>query len=429
MIQSKIIGQIYDVILGGEEWSAPLNEIADYCGMENTALVLVDNRLASASVIAPRADPEIITAYNGKWWECDPTVKATRLAQVGQLTSLTDTGREEFLHSDFHQEFWSRSGLGAERIATNLALSDGAFVSCVLQASVQHDEVDHSTFQRFASFVPHLIRATTIQRKIQRLTVENALLGATEADAALATLIVDADGRLIFSDEPGERMLATSNRIGLRQGRIRLSERDANARLWRAVTMTCGAYSDLSVNSPVCMPLGDRTIVIDVMPFVSKLHNTGPFCSRPAALLRIREVSKEKTSLPEPTERRISPERRKETTAPSAVVERESLLTAVKRDIRQNLGDSMLSLTWLAKRHGVSSRVIRNLFYAEGTNFTDWLINIRLDHAKDMLANPHHEHTNIVTIAFESGFGDLSWFHHAFRRRFGVTPAQMRAKG
>jgi AraC-like DNA-binding protein len=29
-------------------------------------------------------------------------------------------------------------------------------------------------------------------------------------------------------------------------------------------------------------------------------------------------------------------------------------------------------------------------------------------------------------IAFDVGFGDLSTFNHAFRRRFGMTPSELR---
>ena len=33
----------------------------------------------------------------------------------------------------------------------------------------------------------------------------------------------------------------------------------------------------------------------------------------------------------------------------------------------------------------------------------------------------------IRTIAFEAGFGDLFYFNHVFRRRYGATPSDIRA--
>jgi AraC-like DNA-binding protein len=108
---------------------------------------------------------------------------------------------------------------------------------------------------------------------------------------------------------------------------------------------------------------------------------------------------------------------------------RAARFAAVKQDIRDNLGDPDLSLHSLSKRHGMSPRAIRNLFYAHGTNFTDWLMNARLDQARTMLTDPCQRHTNISEIALSSGFGDISWFHQVFRRRFGMTPAKMREEG
>jgi AraC-like DNA-binding protein len=37
-----------------------------------------------------------------------------------------------------------------------------------------------------------------------------------------------------------------------------------------------------------------------------------------------------------------------------------------------------------------------------------------------------YAHLNIAQIAHESGFGDVSYFNRMFRRRFGVTPSDVR---
>lgn len=102
-------------------------------------------------------------------------------------------------------------------------------------------------------------------------------------------------------------------------------------------------------------------------------------------------------------------------------------IAAIKSDIHANLHDPRLSLTWLAGRHRMSPRAIRDLFYGEGTNFTEYLVGAKLDQAKALLSDPTHAMRTITAIAFDSGFGDLSWFYHTFRRRFGMSPSEMRA--
>jgi AraC-like DNA-binding protein len=420
-----VIGQIYDTVLGDEEWSVPLVALGDYCGMESAALVVVDNALAYASVTAPRADPAIVSAYNADWWQYDPTVEATRTAPVGQLTSLaTNTGRKEFLGSAFYGDFWVRSGLGAERIATNLALSDNAFASCVVHASVRHDEIDNQALRRFATFTPHLVRAVALRSKIQRLTIEKARLEAGGPSGNLATVVVDGEGCLVFADEAGERLLASGKGIGLRNGQIALAEPNTHMRLMRAVAVACGAHLDLAGSGPVCLARGDYlpALVFDILPCASTRGANVPAGKRRAALLRIREAADQ------PAPAGAGRGWQKSSIAEHADGGRFSRLAALKIDIQENHANPALSLAWLARRHGMTPRAVRNLFYSENTNFTAYLMRVRLDHARDMLADPRYRDANIAAIALEAGFGDLSWFHQVFRRRFGERPAELRAR-
>jgi AraC-like DNA-binding protein len=50
----------------------------------------------------------------------------------------------------------------------------------------------------------------------------------------------------------------------------------------------------------------------------------------------------------------------------------------------------------------------------------------RLAQAYRMLSDPRYVDRKISGIAFEAGFGDLSYFNNAFRRRFGMTPSDVR---
>jgi AraC-like DNA-binding protein len=44
-----------------------------------------------------------------------------------------------------------------------------------------------------------------------------------------------------------------------------------------------------------------------------------------------------------------------------------------------------------------------------------------------LLTDPSHADRKISAIAFNVGFGDLSYFNRAFRRRYGVAPSELRA--
>lgn len=102
-------------------------------------------------------------------------------------------------------------------------------------------------------------------------------------------------------------------------------------------------------------------------------------------------------------------------------------LQAIRADIEANLLAPNLSLERLSRRHGISPRYVRALFDGEGTSFTDYVLGRRLLRAHRALSNPASE-AKISTIAFEAGFGDLSYFNQAFRRHFGMTPSDARAR-
>ncbi len=107
---------------------------------------------------------------------------------------------------------------------------------------------------------------------------------------------------------------------------------------------------------------------------------------------------------------------------------RAARLRAVKADIMANLGASGLSLAVVAARLKISPSYVRKLFESEGTSFTDFVLSERLARAHRLLVEPRSTGRTVAQIALAAGFGDLSYFNRAFRRRFGETPSGIRAQ-
>jgi len=107
---------------------------------------------------------------------------------------------------------------------------------------------------------------------------------------------------------------------------------------------------------------------------------------------------------------------------------RAARLHAIKTEILNNLNRLELSLAGLAARHGVTPRHVQMLFESDGTTFSQFLLDQRLARAHRMLSSQHLAERTISAIAYEAGFGDLSHFNRAFRRRYGETPSAVRAR-
>jgi AraC-like DNA-binding protein len=105
---------------------------------------------------------------------------------------------------------------------------------------------------------------------------------------------------------------------------------------------------------------------------------------------------------------------------------RAARLHAIKADIAEHLGRGDLSVASVATRQQVTSRYVQMLFEGEGTSFSEFVRRQRLVRARRMLSDPRYAGWTITAIAFEVGFGDLSYFNHAFRRFYAVSPSEVR---
>lgn len=101
-------------------------------------------------------------------------------------------------------------------------------------------------------------------------------------------------------------------------------------------------------------------------------------------------------------------------------------LRGIKAQIARRLYDPQLDIEGVARRCGISPRYIRRLFQEEGSSFSAHVLDQRLDRAYRLLLHPGQRPTTIAATAYACGFGDLSYFNRTFRRRFGMTPSDLR---
>lgn len=108
---------------------------------------------------------------------------------------------------------------------------------------------------------------------------------------------------------------------------------------------------------------------------------------------------------------------------------RAARLQAIKAAIDANLGDDSLTLSAVAAHHGVTPRYVHKLFESEGITYTQFVLRQRLDRGYRMLRDPRFAARSISSIAYDVGFGDLSYFNRAFRRHYNATPSDIRNFG
>lgn len=103
-------------------------------------------------------------------------------------------------------------------------------------------------------------------------------------------------------------------------------------------------------------------------------------------------------------------------------------MTRIKRMIEENLADPGFSAEKIARMAGVSRSRLYAMFEPLG-GVAGYTRERRLRRAFTALTHPRHGHRPIYDIALASGFLSESAFSRAFRRRFGVSPRELRRTG
>jgi len=99
---------------------------------------------------------------------------------------------------------------------------------------------------------------------------------------------------------------------------------------------------------------------------------------------------------------------------------------AIVREIEAGATDPRLSANVIASRQGITPRYLRLLLEETGRTFSEHVLEKRLETAAALLRDFRQQERKVSAIAFECGFGDLSYFNRAFRRRYGETPSDVR---
>jgi AraC-like DNA-binding protein len=104
-------------------------------------------------------------------------------------------------------------------------------------------------------------------------------------------------------------------------------------------------------------------------------------------------------------------------------------LSVAKAYIAENSFRRDLSVGTVATHLGVTPRNLQRMFESEGITFSEFLLGQRLSRAHRLLTEPRRVQSAVATVAYDAGFGDLSYFNRSFKRRFGATPRAIRNAG
>lgn len=288
-----VIDRLYAAGADRQAWTGLLEAIPDLAGAEAANLLVARPRAGKFTVISPRTDSDFIAAFFTDWWVHDPTYQRTLTAPVGEIVTLADTGREAFLKSPFHNEFWTRSGHGADRIRSNLIMTDEIQIGFGLMPHARDDRITGHMEHLTRAILPHMIRAVAINLRLHQLEIDRSIAAA---GAGSGVLVVNSEARILHADAAAEALLARGTPLGARHGILTACKHRDNEdlhRLIRSCRSRASGY-DLRGGSAEIRYPGSAPLKLAVLPVPS---DHGGFAldvdanTRPAALVVLEDLA------------------------------------------------------------------------------------------------------------------------------------------
>lgn len=105
---------------------------------------------------------------------------------------------------------------------------------------------------------------------------------------------------------------------------------------------------------------------------------------------------------------------------------RATQLIRIKQFIAARLKDPSLTPKLIAATHAITVRYLQMLFESQGVSPNKYIMEQRLERAKQDLANPGMRHKSISEICFAWAFSDTAHFSRSFKAKFGMSPREFR---
>ena len=270
----RLVGLIYDAALNPEAWPLFLEAFAAAIGGHSFNLGVMHSGAPELSVQSMvRQDPQALQEYIAYFGQKDPWICAG-LEQGAFRTGAMGVGEElvpkaQLVRTEFYNDFGRRYGLDGGM--TGVIRRDEDSMAFISAFHAPHDRrFDRDDLQLLAALMPHLQRAIQLHRRLTRLETERDATAEAFQRLRVATIFLDAKGRVSFVNARAADMLQAQDGLSIRRRMLCASLALETATLHRliagAIATTAGTALQAGGTVAVSRPSGKRAFGLLVTP-------------------------------------------------------------------------------------------------------------------------------------------------------------------
>lgn len=231
------VGAIYDAAMSPELWPAALSKVSHVCGSSWTlcSITPLNPMSPGVSFQNTEADPEFLARMvRFTTAENNPSVPRLLSAPLGRIIRREEHFSDaEWERTDVHNELYRPRGIYAA-IGVPLIRSQ-YFVPFGLHRNRSHGAFERAHLRAVSHIIPHMQRAIQMTLLLDALSVRAYALEAAWDRLVFGVLFLDGDGRILWANRAGERMLAKQDGICGRGRSLLAAANGANARLQQLI--------------------------------------------------------------------------------------------------------------------------------------------------------------------------------------------------
>jgi AraC family transcriptional activator of tynA and feaB len=106
---------------------------------------------------------------------------------------------------------------------------------------------------------------------------------------------------------------------------------------------------------------------------------------------------------------------------------RAAMLQRVMRQVELRAAEPDLNAEKIAAEFSISLRGLHQLFACSKTTFHEYLMDVRVAKACDLLRDPNRGHLGVADVGLAAGFSEASTFYRRFKARYDATPGEFRS--
>lgn len=243
-VYDKLVGLIYEGPLEPRPWQSALPFLRELLDAQVASLVLrppaENDRGVILNSVRDGADGEAaladsndweVTAYREQFFALDPFINLP-LDKVVALQDILDDAELEA--SDYYRHYLQPVDL-FHILGVDTAEPEGMVARLRLSRRRQDPAFQRADRRLLERLTPHLRRAIQIYARLSRTTSERNLYAGAVDQLAVATIILDEQGRLLNTNALAKSLLEERSGIGLKDQHLQISGRDHNRRLQAAL--------------------------------------------------------------------------------------------------------------------------------------------------------------------------------------------------